>query len=169
MKPGMTPEQVREFLAPLEKMLDQGGLNSEGAETLVKLAKEFLPADEFRRWMRGRRARLNMALHGRDGHFAGRSTAYYLNRTYRAGKVLHDAGLVDMDRGFRDRETGRKVKTLVGELARLNFVDDDALINSYRNLRDAPLDEVKAVVRQNNPRRAALRTGQSLDSSVGRA
>ena len=50
---------------------------------------------------------------------------------------------------YRDAATGRKVKSLLGELGRLHWGDDPThLIASYRNLHALPLVEVNRIIRE---------------------
>lgn len=148
---GLGPNDAREFLQPFERMLHENSLRPESVQVVLD-AVGMLPEAERARWVRGHKVALMKALY----ETTSKSTAYYLNRLDRTALVLHEAGLIDMDNGHRDRETGRKVKSLVGELSRLDWSDDEALIRSYRNLRDQSLDVVKDAVRAHNPRVQSL-------------
>jgi hypothetical protein len=143
---------ARATLADVATVIDMG-ICPPGMTGDMRAALEMLPADERRRWERKYRVPLRKAIY----QTRSRSTAHYAATLDRAAGPLHDAGLVDDD--YRDRETGRKVKSLIGELARLHWVSDDALVGSYHNLRDEPLDVVKKVIRQHNQR------VQTLDAS----
>ena len=121
------------------------------ADTLRELRQDHPAlADQ---WMRGKRALWHQVAWSCDGSRA-RSSAYEWTRGARVSQVLHEAGLVDA--AYRDCETGRRVKTLIGELGRVDWNlrdhpgDRDALIASYRVLRDAPLDDIKASVHAHN-------------------
>jgi hypothetical protein len=66
--------------------------------------------------------------------------------------ALVNAGLVD--EYLRDRETGRKVGTILRELARLpwgpiphNPIAVDNLARAYRELRSLPIQNVKEIIR----------------------
>ena len=122
------------------------------ADTLKELRQDHPAlADQ---WMRGKRALWHQLAWSWSGSRA-RSSAYEWSRGARVSQVLYRAGLVDA--AYRDRETGRRVKTLIRELGRVDWNrnhpgDRDALIASYYNLRDAPIDDIKASVQAFNNR-----------------
>jgi len=86
-----------------------------------------------------------------------RSTLYEWIRANSLAAALTDAGLLD-DR-LRDRETRRKTKTILRELGRLEYVDDEERVSVYLMVRDHSLAEIKDMVRVV---KAAARV-QSLD------
>ena len=121
------------------------------ADTLKELRQDHPAlADQ---WMRGKRALWQQIAWSWSGSRA-RSSAYEWSRGARVSQVLYRAGLVDA--AYRDRETGRRVKTLIRELGRVDWNlrdhpgDRDALISSYLVLRDAPLDDIKASIHAHN-------------------
>ena len=109
-----------------------------------------LPFDEAAAWVREHKLELLRLDIGDPS--AARSNVYELWRARKLFAALGD--LVDADNGYRDRETGRKVKTILRELSRLEFgdpVNDEGdrqnLIEVYKEVRDLPIDEVKSIVR----------------------
>ena len=111
-----------------------------------------LPVGERSKWLRGRKMHLLRALYGTPT--TSRSQVYQQQRSIHVQVLLHQRKLVDLDRDCRDVETGRKVKSLLYELGRLDWADDDVIVGSYLNLRDLPLSQVKEIVRLHNPRSA---------------
>ncbi len=74
-----------------------------------------------------------------------RSSLYEWMRASSVAVALIDAGLLD-DR-LRDRQTGRRVKTLIRELGRLRYESDADAVSIYVAARDEQLDRVKLMVR----------------------
>jgi hypothetical protein len=139
---GLTPDDAKGFLAPFAAMLDENTLPG-GVVPIMLKALNCLPDDERRRWLHGRRAALQIATHGGT---VARSTAYYLTRLESVQYRLVEAGLVTNTEPPRDARSGRKVKTLVGELARLDYQDDTNLAGVYEQLRNEPLPVVRAII-----------------------
>lgn len=83
---------------------------------------------------------------------AARATVYAWHQSLSLAALLEQRGLV---RDGRDTATGRKVASIIRELARLLPADSDydteqgaALIAAYRRLRTLPLDEVRRICRE---------------------
>jgi len=104
------------------------------AVPIVLTALKYLPGDERRRWLRGRRAALQVAMHGGT---VARSTAYYLARVEPISGSLVEVGLITDTEPVRDVRSGRKVKSLLGELARLRYRDEADLAAVYEPARPA--------------------------------
>jgi hypothetical protein len=143
-------DNIREMIKPMEAMLEQGNLSKEGLDALLHFV-ESLPEEEREQWMTDHKLSV-LKLTFATG---ARSTAYYELRISRVLIPLADAGLVVEDAYgvLRDAESGRKVKTLIGELARLDWAADEFLIESYKNLRVLPLDEIKSIIKIENRRK----------------
>ncbi|MBI4494167.1 MAG: hypothetical protein HY690_15370 [Chloroflexi bacterium] len=91
----------------------------------------------------------------RPAAMAGRSWAslYEWQHANLIALAAHDAGLIDVNDDFRDRETGRRMKTVFRELGRLKWdlarADWQAwLAENWPHLRTADLATVKAWVRE---------------------
>lgn len=157
----LTEDRARELLAPFGAMKPETLANMPGQIISgIFEALRCLPALEVASWLRGRKVHLLRALN--DSPTAARSQVYQHQRAVRLMVVLHQRNLIDMDRGYRDVATGRKVKSLLYELGRLDWADDEVMVSSYLNLRDLPLAQAKEIVRLHNPRSI-----QSLNAPKG--
>jgi hypothetical protein len=81
---------------------------------------------------------------------AARSRVYASSHALSLSAELHRRGIID-DHGSRDVETGRKVRTIVQQVARLASAEPDeaeksALVDTYLTLRDKPLPQVKQII-----------------------
>lgn len=148
----LTEDRARELLAPFGAMKPETLANLPGQIISgIFEALRCLPALEVASWLRGRKVHLLRALN--DSPTAARSQVYQHQRAVRLMVVL---------RGYRDVATGRKVKSLLYELGRLDWADDEVMVSSYLNLRDLPLAQAKEIVRLHNPRSI-----QSLNAPKG--
>lgn len=150
-------DDVAETLAKLEQVYHEEPLTAERAAVILdKLAS--LPPDAARRFLRGKKVKLWQALFSPwHSSPAAPSTAYEWARAVRCAHAAHELGLVNFNRGCRDRETGRRMKTVLRELGRLDLDWDSPAIRLWLRevwpwLRAAPLEEVKQWVQESNPR-----------------
>jgi len=131
----------------------KAGGQPEGISMLISLLGR-LPAEDRRRFLRGKRGRIDQAIWDCDS----RSGAYELSRAAPLARGLEGLGLIlDNGRGWRDVETGRRVQTRLRELGRLGWDLEDKsmqewVTENWPRLVAMPLDELKERVRAINPR-----------------
>lgn len=136
-------EAVRPFLDRWESVLEESG--PEGGLFLLK-GLESLSDEERQRWWTGKRVRFVELFYG-EGRLS-RSQSYARRGMLMIGGLLHERGLVDLDRpgGPRDTQSNRKVTTILEQMARVTYVDEDVIEDVYRHLRDLRLVDVRRTV-----------------------
>lgn len=154
----LDPELMKDLVEYLEKELD--GLLESGNSDKVMFMLSKMDSDVQKRLFKGRKVRIAHAIFGRPYNNFSHSGAYEWRRALSLCTEAHKLKLLDIDKGYRDVKTGKRMKTKLRELGRLQWEwewDSEEgrawLLRNWDILCEDDISVIKDLVRQHNSRR----------------